>query len=68
MSNTISDRLDKLETLMDSTIEGRWIEIDSISKNADEFIDAIKYLIDFENKPYEFNPDYTKIRRYEPYN
>lgn len=50
---------------MDSTIEGRWIEIDSISKNADEFIDAIKYLIYFENKPYEFNTDYTKVRRIE---
>ncbi len=63
MSNTISDRLDKLETIMDSSIEGEWIEIVAISNNAQEFIDAIKLLIDFDNKPYEFNGNYTKVRR-----
>ncbi|MDD4385735.1 MAG: hypothetical protein PHD06_11230 [Bacteroidales bacterium] len=65
MNDSISDRLDKLEILMDSAKEGEWIKINVISNNAQEFIEAIKYLIDFDNKPYEFNGNYTKVRRIE---
>ncbi len=50
---------------MDSAKEGEWIKINVISNNAQEFIEAIKYLIDFDNKPYEFNGNYTKVRRIE---
>jgi hypothetical protein len=66
MSNTISERLDKLETLMDSITEGEWVEVSTISNNPSRFIEAIKFLIDFRKKPYEFNNNsYTKVRRIE---
>lgn len=65
MSSPISDRLDALETLMDSMPEWQWVEIKSISKNPSLFIEAIKLLIDLDQKPYEFSNDYTKVRRIE---
>lgn len=64
---SISDKLDQLIALMDQQPAGEFVPIDRLSRNAQEFIEAIKYLIDFEDKPYEFNANYTKIRRYEPY-
>lgn len=64
---SISDKLDQLIALMDQQPEGEFVPVDRLSRNAQEFIEAIKYLIDFEDKPYEFNANYTKIRRYEPY-
>jgi hypothetical protein len=64
---SISDKLDLLIALMDQQPEGEFVPIDRLSRNSEEFIEAIKYLIDFEDKPYEFNANYTKIRRYETY-
>lgn len=62
-----SAKLDLLIALMDQQPAGEFVPIDRLSRDTDEFIKAIKYPIDFENKPYEFNANYTKIRRYEPY-
>ncbi len=64
---SVSAKLDLLIALMDQQPQGEFVPIDRLSRNAKEFIEAIKYLIDFEDKPYEFNANYTKIRRYEPY-
>lgn len=64
---SISDKLDQLIALMDQQPAGEFVPIDRLSRDSTEFIEAIKYLIDFEDKPYEFNANYTKIRRYEPY-
>jgi len=59
-----SDKLDQLISLMNQQYKGVFIPISRLYNNKEEFIQAIKYLIDFENKPYEFNNDYTEIRRY----
>jgi hypothetical protein len=51
---------------MDSITEGEWVEVSTISNNPSRFIEAIKFLIDFRKKPYEFNNNsYTKVRRIE---
>jgi len=63
---SISNKLDLLTDLMDQQPCGEFVDIDRLSRDKDEFIKAIKYLIDFEDKPYEFNENYTKIKRYEP--
>jgi len=64
---SVSAKLDLLIALMDQQPQGEFMPIDRLSRDSTEFIEAIKYLIDFEDKPYEFNANYTKIRRYEPY-
>lgn len=64
--NTLEQRLNVLETLMDSMPLGQWVNINDVSRDPKSFIDAIKYLIDFEKKPYEFNNStYTKVRRFD---
>ena len=63
----ISNKLDLLIALMDQQPAGEFVPIDRLSRDTEDFIKAIKYLIDFEDKPYVFNETYTKIQRYEPY-
>lgn len=61
-----TDYIDRLEKFMDKQPEGQWIDIAPLVEdptNPQRFIDGVKFLIDFGNKPYEFNTDYTKIRR-----
>lgn len=53
---------------MDKQPAGRWVNIAPLVKdptNPQRFIDAIKFLIDLDGKPYEFSNDYTKVRRIE---
>lgn len=64
------DYIDRIEKFLDRQPHGQWVDIATLvedSKNTQRFIDGVKILIDFDSKPYEFNPDYTKIRRHEPY-
>jgi len=65
-----TDYIDRLEKFIDKQPEGQWVDIAPLVEdpsNPQRFIDAIKLLIDLDHKPYEFNANYTKIRRYEPY-
>lgn len=64
---SISDKIDLLIDLINQQPCGEFVDIDRLSRDKDEFIKVIKYLIDFEDKPYVFNGNYTKIQRYEPY-
>lgn len=58
-------RLNNLITLIDSTNLYEWVEIKTICFDENSFIQAVKHLIDVEKKPYEFNGNYTKVRRIE---
>lgn len=62
-----SDKLDLLTNIMESLPCSVFVEVKSLSRDETEFINAIKYLIDYEHKPYEFSGDYSKVRRFEPY-
>jgi len=52
----------QIESFLDSKPECSWIDINKISKQPKKFIEAVKFLIDC-GKPYEFNSNYTKVRR-----
>lgn len=41
---------------------GKWYSMDRMEMPREEFIDAVKFLID-RGYPLEFNADYTKVRR-----
>jgi|GEM_PF-3400567 len=62
---SVATYLDRIARYMDQRPADQWMSLESITKHPQRFIDAIKYLIDFENKPYEFNTNYTKVRRIE---
>lgn len=68
MENTV-DYIDRIEKFLDKQSPGEWVPIVRIIKdinNSKRFIEAIKFLIDFRKKPYEFNNNsYTKVRRIE---
>jgi hypothetical protein len=59
----LNDKLENLITLIDSQPCGVFIEISRLSNDEKQFIEAIKFLIDLRGKPYEFNSNYTKVRR-----
>lgn len=61
---SVSTYLDRLVRYMENRPEGQWIEIGEITKDKNRFIIAIKYLIDYETKNYEFSSDYTRVRRF----
>jgi len=52
----------QIESFLDSKPERLYAEIAKISKKPSRFIEAVKFLIDC-GKPYEFNSNYTKVRR-----
>lgn len=67
MSSAV-DYIDRIEKFLDNQPEGQWIDIAPLVEdptNPQRFIDGVKILIDFDSKPYEFNPNYTKVRRIE---
>ena len=60
------DYIDRIQEFIDRQPLGEWIIISNVvsyPQNPQRFIDGVKFLIDFGNKPYEFNANYTKIRR-----
>ena len=64
MGELVSIYLTRINKFMQSQPEGEWVLLTGITKDSERFITAIKYLIDYENKCYEFNGDYTKVRRF----
>jgi hypothetical protein len=63
MSESIETYLERIDRFLQKQPEGEYILISQVATNADKFIEAIKYLIRYENKNYEFNSTYTKVRR-----
>ena len=61
-----TDYIDKIILYLDSTPTNSWVEIRRIAANPAQFIETIKLCIDELHMPYEFNQDYTKLRRYAP--
>lgn len=61
----VNDYLDRFVRFMDNRPAGEWQDIATISIEPERLTNSIKYLIDFENKPYVFNHDYTKVKREE---
>jgi len=58
-------RINKLIKFMDSMPCRKYVDINEISRDSDDFIEAIKLCIDHLKLPYEFNSNYTKVRRIE---
>ena len=62
---TVSEKLDSLVSILDSIPCGEYVSIDSLSRNKNDFIEAVKLLIDLGCTQYVFSNDYQKICRYD---
>lgn len=62
---TANDYVNRVIKFMDATKQSEWTLIEAVSTDKEKFIDAVKFSIDLRKKPYEFNADYTKVRRIE---
>lgn len=60
-----NDYINRVIKFMDATKLEDWTLIEAISTDKKRFIDAVKFCINIRSKPYEFNADYTKVRRIE---